>query len=68
MHTTYIHTYIHTYIDPYIHTSIHPYIHTSSVHLSFYLGLRLREVGLAPVGAFDGIKSDMFSTEGSTDA
>ena len=53
-------------IDPLIHRSMIPFIHLSD--LSIFLGLRLREVDLAPVGAFDGITSDMFSTEGPTDA
>jgi hypothetical protein len=35
---------------------------------SIHLGIRLREVNLAPVGAFDGIKSEMFSTEDPTNA
>ena len=60
-------TYLASYrsVDPSIHPSINPSIYLS---IYLYLGLRLREVDLAPVGAFDGIKSDMFSTEDPTDA
>ena len=43
-------------------------VHLQSIHSSIYLGIRLREVDLAPVGAFDGIKSEMFSTEDPTNA
>ena len=56
-----------------MHPSMHPFIHPCThlpIHLSIYLGLRLRlrEVDLALAGAFDSIKSDMFTTEVTSDA